>query len=81
MHGLAPRRSRGAALHHSEYCAVARTALGSRPALAAQRDVDLTYFAFALMQVKNVNAAPYAFAFAALKSEGPSYLHRVHSPV
>lgn len=33
-------------------------ALGSRPALAAQGDVDLTYFAFALLQVKNVNAVP-----------------------
>ena len=37
---------------------IARAALGSRPALAAQGDVDLTYFAFALLQVKNVNAVP-----------------------
>ena len=37
---------------------IARAVLGSRPALAAQGDVDLTYFAFALLQVKNVNAVP-----------------------
>ena len=41
---------------------IARAVLDSRPAgtcgTRRSGDVDLTYFAFALLQVKNVNAVP-----------------------